>query len=295
MSFECKECKRTYSSKSSLTRHKHNHRTGGEYPCSICNVVFYRADLRARHMNLHASLASGETASSGMPGQVFTPRHRTRCHTACIRCRQLRIKCSSQRPCDACTATGKTCESVWDTRRVSRARTSIASNSPQMRDETFTQLPPPESHSDARQAASTDASTNREEGADVGYRNIRSASVEITQSDPPFLMPRSSDNDHLTDEVPLPPNGFSQQSQELGSGHGVSWPWVYESIFLPGDGLFPWPQVSPTVKPDTHAPLIIFGYRVMMKAWASYHKIGETSPLMALQIMWLLDTATVRR
>lgn len=254
MSFECQECKRTYSSQSSLARHKHNHDTSGEYPCSICNVVFYRADLRARHMNLHKSPASAETASSETPGEASTLKQRRRCHTACIRCRALRIKCSSQRPCDACTATGKSCESVWDSRRVSRARTSPAANAPQMRDETFAQLSPPESSSEVRQGAGAIASTNMDrgplEGADVGHYNAGSASIGVSQSDPPFYMPRSSDNDHLAEEAPLEPVDFSQQSQQLGSGHDVSWPWVYESLFLPNDEIFSWPQVSPPDAPD---------------------------------------------
>lgn len=255
MSFKCKECTRIYASQSSLARHQHNHELSGQYPCSICNVVFHRADLRARHINLHRSPASAETASSETPGEAPTLKQRRRCHTACIRCRALRIKCSSQRPCDACTATGQSCESIRDSRRVSRARHSPAANAPQMRDENFAQLSPPESDAEFRQGAGASASAHVDrrplDGADMGYHDAGSAIVDTSQGDPAIYMPRSSDNGHLAEGAPLETGGFSQQVQQLGAGHDVSWPWVYESLFLPNEGIFPWPQVSLSVPPDT--------------------------------------------
>ncbi|KIW68452.1 hypothetical protein PV04_04395 [Phialophora macrospora] len=110
--FSCNECDKKYASQTSLARHRHNHRRTKQHVCSICHVIFYRSDLLLRHLRLHEK--------EDGPGKLNNDRVRRRCHTACLRCRELRTKCSGQQPCASCINTGSRCEYTTHGRRISR-------------------------------------------------------------------------------------------------------------------------------------------------------------------------------
>ena len=113
--FHCNECDKSYATQNSLARHRHNHRRTRQHVCSTCNVIFYRRDLLSRHLKLHEKeAASGKTGTA-----VARQAPRRRCHTACLRCRELRVKCSGVQPCTSCADTGSHCDYAPNN-RVSR-------------------------------------------------------------------------------------------------------------------------------------------------------------------------------
>src|ERR1700761_2647008 len=115
--YACTQCDRKYASQNSLTRHVHNHKKAKKHRCSICDVVFYRKDLLSRHSRLHKpSLTEQSSTSEPLLG---TEDGRKRCHTACIRCRTLRTKCNSQRPCMTCSMANVSCEYSRTSNRLS--------------------------------------------------------------------------------------------------------------------------------------------------------------------------------
>lgn len=108
VSFPCPSCDKTYLTQHSLTRHSHNHKKTSEHICPSCKVVFYRKDLLARHLKMHDPIQGGNRGG-----------RRLRCHTACINCRDARIKCDSHKPCASCAALGKQCVYSAKSARVS--------------------------------------------------------------------------------------------------------------------------------------------------------------------------------
>jgi uncharacterized C2H2 Zn-finger protein len=106
--FPCPSCDKIYLTQHSLTRHSHNHKKTSEHICPSCNVVFYRKDLLARHLKMHDPVQGGNRGG-----------RRLRCHTACINCRDARIKCDSNKPCASCAALGKHCAYSTKSSRVS--------------------------------------------------------------------------------------------------------------------------------------------------------------------------------
>lgn len=119
--FACNECDRKYATQNSLRRHIHSHRRTKRHVCPTCKVVFYRGDLLSRHLKLHqAPKAPQEGATSdGIQRDACSPITRRRCHTACLRCRNLRSKCSGQQPCATCVENGLQCEYSARAHRVS--------------------------------------------------------------------------------------------------------------------------------------------------------------------------------
>lgn len=79
--FQCLECSKVYKTRTSLTRHSHNHASVPlqQHACATCGVVFARRDILNRHVN------NGHCASEN--------RGKGRCHTACEGCRAARVKC----------------------------------------------------------------------------------------------------------------------------------------------------------------------------------------------------------
>jgi hypothetical protein len=107
--YACNQCHRSYTNRNSLTRHVHSHETSKKHQCSVCNVIFYRKDLLSRHSKLHRTPRE-RNATSESPsalGNLGASGGRRRCHTACLRCRELRTKCDGNRPCFSCQGTGQ--------------------------------------------------------------------------------------------------------------------------------------------------------------------------------------------
>ena len=106
--FKCADCNKVYKTRTSLTRHAHNHASSpGSHACQTCGVVFARRDILNRHVsNGHCSASTAG---------------RARTHTACEPCRSARIKCDGQDPCRACLGTRKECKYPAKTGRISHA------------------------------------------------------------------------------------------------------------------------------------------------------------------------------
>ena len=106
--FKCTDCDKAYKTRTSLTRHAHNHASFlGSHACQTCGVVFARRDILNRHVN--NGHCSASTAG------------RARTHTACEACRTARVKCDGQDPCRACLGARKECKYPAQTGRISHA------------------------------------------------------------------------------------------------------------------------------------------------------------------------------
>ncbi|EME46838.1 zinc finger domain-containing protein [Dothistroma septosporum NZE10] len=106
--FKCADCDKVYKTRTSLTRHAHNHASSpGSHACQTCGVVFARRDILNRHIN--NGHCSASTAG------------RARTHTACEACRAARIKCDGQDPCRPCLGARKECKYPATTGRISHA------------------------------------------------------------------------------------------------------------------------------------------------------------------------------
>lgn len=111
--FKCKSCPKSYPSRSSLTRHEQNHKEEAQHVCHVCGVGFRRRDIYVRHCKGHDN---AETKGSK------AARDRQRCHTACVACRQARIKCDGEQPCSSCVMHNRSsCTYDAPTGRLSRA------------------------------------------------------------------------------------------------------------------------------------------------------------------------------
>ncbi|KAK4628267.1 hypothetical protein CLAFUR0_04176 [Fulvia fulva] len=106
--FKCIDCDKVYKTRTSLTRHAHNHASSpASHACQTCGVVFARRDILNRHVsNGHCSASTAG---------------RARTHTACEACRAARIKCDGQDPCRACVGARKGCKYPLKTGRISHA------------------------------------------------------------------------------------------------------------------------------------------------------------------------------
>jgi hypothetical protein len=77
------------------------------------------------------------------------------------------------------------------------------------------------------------------------YDTADSGTMDTSHSEQPLFIPQGGDDSRLAEQAPLGPDSFSRQTQQLGSPHDMSWPWLYETLFLPNDTIFSWPQVNP--------------------------------------------------
>ena len=108
----CPICSRSYSTRNSLTRHIHNHRQGTHHFCSVCGTSFRRRDLLTRHSRIHASIPNNNSSLSDSS--------RSRCHTACLHCRKLRVRCDGDAPCSSCVQLNRSCTYSTESRRISQ-------------------------------------------------------------------------------------------------------------------------------------------------------------------------------
>ncbi|PVH84972.1 hypothetical protein DL98DRAFT_452356 [Cadophora sp. DSE1049] len=115
--YSCQKCGKEYSRQNSLTRHMQNHNTGNNHACHSCNITFHRRDLLARHSRIHQPGQQQKPVSSS-GGHLSNGRRR--CHTACVRCRELRTKCDGQHPCQRCIDNGHDCEFSRGAGRISQ-------------------------------------------------------------------------------------------------------------------------------------------------------------------------------
>ncbi|KAF2485020.1 hypothetical protein BDY17DRAFT_95235 [Neohortaea acidophila] len=200
--FTCEQCHKAFKTRTSLTRHAHNH-THGRLPhtCNICQVAFARRDVLRRH--LRTSHAVGETA-------------RKRCHTACEACRAARIKCDGNVPCHDCSIHGRQCRSASARGRVSQAV-------PQDQRLGADTSPPGDAGADDTPWSSEASPNNVFAAANLDFaeppnhQHVENCALEST-------MPGSS-------YLPLP-------SGEIAGFETTAWPWLHENLYLQDEPLF---------------------------------------------------------
>ncbi|KAH6689897.1 hypothetical protein F5X68DRAFT_260456 [Plectosphaerella plurivora] len=136
--FLCPQCPKQFTSQGSRARHLQNHSHSARHLCSVCGVTFRRRDLLTRHMKLHgpepqaSDSSPSATASATAAAPDASPRAspvaveavaaapRKRCHTACNRCRDLKVKCDGRSPCSRCRTASKPCDFGLPSTRMSR-------------------------------------------------------------------------------------------------------------------------------------------------------------------------------
>jgi len=77
-SFVCHQCGKSFTTKSSLLRHRPIHTGMRRFACSICRKAFYRKDKCKAHIKRHLGLVDGPGPSSsppaGLPSGPATPQ-----------------------------------------------------------------------------------------------------------------------------------------------------------------------------------------------------------------------------
>ncbi|KAH7418072.1 hypothetical protein BKA64DRAFT_564850 [Cadophora sp. MPI-SDFR-AT-0126] len=218
--YSCQKCGKEYSRQKSLNRHMQNHNnSGNNHACHLCNITFHRRDLLARHSKIHQqkSVSSSEGILSN---------GRRRCHTACVRCRELRTKCDGQHPCQRCIddrhdcefnrGAGRISQCLLNSNEVTRAALSPRDATHDRHDEDNGAFPSPTSLS--------------EPTCSNGQIYQPEPSTSISQSDT-FLLPD------------LPPSANEADSMHIDSVfETTAWPWIHESLFLPADWSLGWPD-----------------------------------------------------
>ena len=119
----CQKCGKEYSRQNSLNRHMQNHNAGSNHACHSCNITFHRRDLLARHNKIHQP---GQQQKPGSSSGSYSSSGRRRCHTACVRCRELRTKCDGQHPCQRCIDNRQDCEFSRRNGRISQSLVNSA-------------------------------------------------------------------------------------------------------------------------------------------------------------------------
>lgn len=200
--YKCTECGKTYESSNSLARHSSTH---GDDPathtCRVCLVTFYRRDLLTRHMKVHDRDSPGNSAkqqqdTSRRPGKVVA---RKRCHTACKRCRDMRLKCNDQRPCTRCVKASVNCEESNNRRRrISHVAEVVDSQT-----------------------------TEAVDGPSLGENELmdHNLSPDIDETQDPDEL------DELDMDLDIGLDIGLELDLDLDLD-GMSWPWIHESMFL---------------------------------------------------------------
>ncbi|KIX92751.1 uncharacterized protein Z520_11603 [Fonsecaea multimorphosa CBS 102226] len=240
--YQCPKCDRKYASQNSLTRHVHSHSKSQKHRCTVCGVTFYRRDLLSRHSKLH-ELASPST-DQAHPAQADTDAHRKRCHTACIRCRELRTKCNSQRPCTSCVNAEAHCEDSRHSNRLSRLSfqsehssfistseadfgdLSSALEQEQQDSEPSEETPSAPEHLSLAVPSLEGGEVNRNIGQ-MDFQSPLHPSTTQEQGFPlqmDYTLPETMDGGAIL--------GSLDSSVAVPSMDTISWPWLHENLYL---------------------------------------------------------------
>ena len=215
--YKCNVCDKTYKTRTTLTRHAHNHTDGLTHTCDTCGVSFARRDILNRHLR------------QGHVDEATKPRQRT--HTACEPCRTARTKCDGGEPCQNCTDSQKTCSYSTASRRISKAAHRRAQQPATNPDELLL-MSPPLAESDANYNMNMDTGDGLQfEPSDFGFDH-QEVGTALQAPDGIFTQTDGLEN-----------NDFA--ISDLGNLpvdlDGMSWPWLHENLFLQNDpfaGLF---------------------------------------------------------
>ncbi|KAH7016418.1 uncharacterized protein B0I36DRAFT_46004 [Microdochium trichocladiopsis] len=100
---KCEYCSRVFARAEHLARHRRTHTGEAPYRCEVCRKSFQRADVRAAHeKSCSATLDLGSTAEGNQRG-------RKRVRHACLGCRERKIACDGQQPCNSCRTRPQQC------------------------------------------------------------------------------------------------------------------------------------------------------------------------------------------
>ncbi|KAE8372125.1 hypothetical protein BDV26DRAFT_302216 [Aspergillus bertholletiae] len=236
--FSCTQCDRSYQSQSSLARHLRNHSIRlSQHVCTACNVAFSRRDLLSRHLRIHnrASPTKRPTRATQAREKVSATGRR-RCHTACEPCRKARVRCNGEHPCATCTVTQRECKySIRSHRLRVSAVPEAAHTSPVTPSSNESHAPQLECPRPEGTPGSVDS---RDEGL-VSPCNVAMIAPELV-SHPVSTTLNPSPN-------PLATLSDLGAPSDLGLLDAISWPWMYESLYLQGD---PWDVFPTPVTPD---------------------------------------------
>ena len=246
----CQKCGKEYSRQNSLNRHMQNHNTGSNHACHTCNITFHRRDLLARHNKIHRS---GQQQKPGSSSGSHSSNGRRRCHTACVRCRELRTKCDGQHPCQRCVDNRQDCEFSRGNGRMSQSLANSAvfmhnalspQNETQNVDEGSSDVEsgrdmaydwhidpsPPGQHQDEESGAFPSPTSLSEPTCSNGQIYQSEPCNSTSQSDA-LLLPDFQLSVDLTDNMYM----------DSVSGT-TAWPWIHENLFLPADWSMGWPD-----------------------------------------------------
>lgn len=203
--FKCQDCDKVYKTRTSLTRHAHNHSKGPpQHQCDNCGVLFARRDILNRHVN------NGHCSSPN------AARHRV--HTACEACRGARIKCDGQVPCKVCFEGRKECKYPAKTGRISHsARVAKAS----------------------RLQAETPSLENGHGDSEASSPGLSEQTPSERDRAPNLLTPTSPPAEPILSmygESAESTFGSEQGSSSAGSHDDTAWPWLHENLFLLQNG-----------------------------------------------------------
>ncbi|KAH6877588.1 hypothetical protein BKA58DRAFT_77969 [Alternaria rosae] len=235
--YPCTKCERTYRTQNSLTRHQHSHQKTCKHRCSTCGVVFHRRDLLSRHSKLHQPSSLNDTVEppSAQTGSAITASGRQRCHTACLRCRELRTKCDGQRPCYTCRNTDSSCQYSSRSNRLSQVLPHVATPA--------ADAPPHESNQHGGQPDNVgcllyEGSCLPTQSVEHPRENDPHPGIHhVGQSSPDRQSIYDTYNDCSLAGISIRPehSTSSVATGETSDAGTMSWPWLHENLFLPAD------------------------------------------------------------
>ncbi|KAM0385637.1 hypothetical protein ACHAPY_000174 [Fusarium culmorum] len=238
--FSCSKCSKEFTSQGSLARHENNHIDSVKHVCQVCGVIFRRRDLLTRHGKIHG-LDSEPSDQSDADTSVHVAadadadtdtgtgtdkgkgkdkdKHRSkdkpkvasesttlrkRCHTACINCRDQKVKCDGLYPCARCRAGNKSC--LYQNRSGGRRSTMPICHDPVI-------------------------TTGNAFDDDQDGNCFENAELSATSSN-------GSDLNNPTPKQTVTVDGSSEIPWESTSGTDTAfWPWLHEGLFLSDDSL----------------------------------------------------------
>jgi hypothetical protein len=232
--YPCTKCNRTYRTQNSLTRHDHSHQKTRKHQCSTCGIVFHRKDLLSRHSKLHQAPPANTTLSLVSINEVSAESGRQRCHTACLRCRELRTKCDGQHPCFPCQNAGSPCEYSRRSNRLSHFLHDTATPTGDY----------PSHESDGRDGQPDDA--------DLSYQQLSSSAggeetwgggrlhygiQDVGQGSSGLQQAHNSYSSCSLPDTSLPSDTSATLTTpgDTSMTDIVSWPWLHENLFLSAD------------------------------------------------------------